>query len=105
MVRVDKAGDVYQPVTERLTVLPNVAIMDTYDPRTHNEKALAAIQATLANRAGSDQLKLSFNGRSLEKTPVVDLLKMESSYIKKVGAERRKKSGAGIFKVSKVRLP
>ncbi len=96
--------DVHQPLTSRLTVLPDLAAMDTHDPRSEAEKALAAIQATLSNRATSDQLKLSFGGRSLEKTPLSDLLKLEQRFLNRVNQEKRKKSGRGLLTVHKVRM-
>lgn len=102
VVRVEKDGDVHQPVSQRLTVLPDVTKLDTHDPRTAVEISLAAVQNTIAGRATSDQLKMSFNGRSLEKTSVLDLLTLEASYLKKLGAERRKKSGAGLLQINKV---
>ncbi|HBI3715644.1 MULTISPECIES: hypothetical protein [Vibrio] len=104
LIRVTKGEDVHQPVSERLTVLPNLAAMDSHDPRSDAEKALFAIQATLANRATSDQLKLSFGGRSLEKTPLSDLLKLEARFIRQVNNERRKKAGRSLFKINKVRM-
>ncbi|MEZ9525713.1 hypothetical protein [Enterovibrio norvegicus] len=104
LIRVSKGDDVHQPVSQRLTVLPNLAAMDSHDPRTDAEKALDAIQATLASRATSDQLKLSFGGRSLEKTPLSDLLKLEARFIRKVNSERRKKTGRGLLKLNRVRM-
>lgn len=104
LIRVSQGESVHQPVCERLTVLPNLAAMDSHDPRSNAEKALAAIQATLAHRATSDQLKLSFGGRSLEKTSLSDLLKLESRFIRQVNNERRKKAGRGLFKLNRVRM-
>ncbi|MEI8598909.1 hypothetical protein P4S64_18910 [Vibrio sp. M60_M31a] len=90
------ALDVHQPLTSRLTILPDLAAMDTHDPRSEAEKALAAIQATLSNRATSDQLKLSFGGRSLEKTPLSDLLKLEQRFLNRV-TRRSVRSLAEVF--------
>ncbi|HGY0940902.1 TPA: hypothetical protein ACNUTR_003634 [Vibrio cholerae] len=104
VLRVTDGTDVHQPITSRLTVLPDLAALDTHDPRSEAEKALAAIQATLTNRATSDQLKLSFGGRSLEKTPLSDLLKLEQRFLNRVNQEKRKKSGRGLLTVHKVRM-
>jgi hypothetical protein len=105
VLRVSSGEDVHQPYSGRLTVLPDVAAADSFDPRTAAEKMLEAIQATLASRATTDQLKIEFNRRSLEKTPLTDLLKLEARFIRKVNAERRKKAGRSPIKVTKVRLP
>ncbi|HHC6612688.1 TPA: hypothetical protein ACN311_001881 [Vibrio parahaemolyticus] len=104
VLRVSNGTDVHQPLTSRLTVLPDLAAMDSHDPRSEAEKALAAIQATLSNRATSDQHKLSFGGRSLEKTPLSDLLKLEQRFLNRVNQEKRKKSGRGLLTVHKVRM-
>ncbi len=103
-LRVTDGTDVHQPLTSRLTVLPDLAALDVHDPRSEAEKALAAIQATLTNRATSDQLKLSFGGRSLEKTPLSELLQLEQRFLNRVNQEKRKKSGRGLLTVHKVRM-
>ncbi|EJG0880625.1 hypothetical protein C4G54_RS01145 [Vibrio parahaemolyticus] len=104
VLRVTDGTDVHQPLTSRLTVLPDLAALDVHDPRSEAEKALAAIQATLTNRATSDQLKLSFGGRSLEKTPLSELLQLEQRFLNRVNQEKRKKSGRGLLTVHKVRM-
>ena len=104
VLRVTNGAEVYQPLTSRLTVLPDLAALNTHDPRSEAEKALAAIQATLTNRATSDQLKLSFGGRSLEKTPLSDLMKLEKRFLNMVSQEKRKKSGRGLLTIHKVRM-
>ncbi|HDI3228315.1 TPA: hypothetical protein PMB55_003653, partial [Vibrio cholerae] len=104
VIRVTKGQDVYQPYSERVTVLPDLVRLDTHDPRSDAEKALQAIRNTLANRATADQLKLSFGGRSLEKTPISDLLKLERRFAVMVAKEKRAKSGRGLLKITKVRM-
>ncbi len=105
VLRVRSGENVHQPYSGRLTVLPDVAASDSFDPRTQAEKMLEAIQATLANRATTDQLRIEFNQRRLEKTPLTDLLKLEARFIRKVNAERWKKTGRSPIKLTKVRLP
>ena len=104
LIRVSNEDDVHQPFIQRLHVLPDLAAIERHDPRTDAEKALAAIQDTLANRATSDQLKLSFGGRSLEKTPLLDLLKLEARFIRMLNNEHRKKAGRSLFKINKIRM-
>lgn len=105
VIRVSKGSDVYQVYSGRIDVLPDVAGLESLDARTDAEKSLEAIRAVLHSRASNDQLKLAFNGRSLEKTSIADLLKLESNFVKRVNAERRKKSGRSLIKTIKVRLP
>ncbi|HFQ5369667.1 TPA: hypothetical protein ACGVAR_002214 [Vibrio vulnificus] len=104
VIRVTKGQDVYQPHSERVTVLPDIVQLESHDPRSDAEKALEAIRNTLANRATADQLKLSFGGRSLEKTPISDLLKLERRFAVIVAKEKRKKAGRSLFKITKVRM-
>jgi len=50
------------------------------DKRSHVKKVLDAIEAVILGRATTDQLSYSINGRSLQKTPLPDLLKLRSQY-------------------------
>lgn len=104
IIRVAKGLDVHQPCADRVSVQPDLVQLETYDPRSDAEKSLDAIRATLSNRATTDQLKLSFGGRSLEKTPISDLLKLERRFVVMVSKEKRKKAGRSLFKVTKVRM-
>lgn len=52
----------------------------TTDPRTQVKKTLDAINATLENRASKDQKSYTILGRSLERTPIEDLLVLKDRY-------------------------
>jgi|GEM_PF-1284221 len=60
----------------------------TGDQRTDNEKALAAIEAVLQGRAGKDQESYSIEGRSLSRTPVADLIRLQAHFTALVTRER-----------------
>lgn len=59
------------------------------DRRSHAKKVLDAIEAVILNRATADQLAYSINGRSLQKTPLPDLLKLRSLYMAEYERELR----------------
>jgi len=50
------------------------------DKRSHAKKVLDAIEAVILGRATNDQLAYTINGRSLQKTPLPDLLRLRSQY-------------------------
>jgi len=50
------------------------------DGRSHVKKVLDAIEAVIERRATADQLSYSINGRSLQKTPLPDLLRLRQQY-------------------------
>lgn len=72
-------------------LIPNLSA-STADPRSHVKKVLDAIEATLEGRASVDQMSYSINGRTLQKTPISDLIKLRSTYqadyAREVAAER-----------------
>lgn len=73
--------------TERATVYeadieikPDLATLTTFDSRTHVKKTLDAIEAVIEKRATSDQQKYTIQGRSLERTPMPDLIALRDKY-------------------------
>jgi hypothetical protein len=78
-----------------IEVLPDpVAATGAYDGRSDNEKALAAIDATLGRRATIDQQRYVINNRELWRTPIPELIKLRAFYAAAVARERRKARGA-----------
>lgn len=57
------------------------------DDRSHARKVLAAIEAVIERRASQDQMRYTIEGRSLERTPITDLLKLRQKYQAAVAAE------------------
>ena len=90
---VEKAGERYALATGRVQVLPDPATA-TGDIRTHAEKVLEAIRAVIEGRASKDQESYSIAGRSLSRTPLDDLLQLESRYVRRVAEERAKREQA-----------
>lgn len=52
----------------------------TTDPRTHAKIVLKAIEAVIESRATKDQESYSINGRTLQRTPMADLLVLRKQY-------------------------
>lgn len=104
VVRLARGDEVLEVWNDRIEVYPDIAALDTYDTRTANERMLEAIRATIERRATKDQVKLSHDGKSLERTPLADLMKLEVLYQKRVSSDRRKSSGKGFLRINKVRM-
>lgn len=80
-----------------IEVAPNRDVATT-DPRSHARKMLAAVEAVLENRATLDQQSYTIHGRSLQRTPIADLLKLRGYYRAEVGNElaaERNRQGKG----------
>lgn len=77
----------------QLRLLPNPATLAAgHDSRTHARKVLDAIEAVIENRATLDQESYQINGRSLNRTPISELLKLRTIYRNEVDAEYRAKN-------------
>jgi hypothetical protein len=79
-------------------VKPN-PLTTTADTRSHARKVLDAIRATIEGRASIDQQSMSINGRSINRTPLADLIALETTYSQIVQREDRAealKSGINI---------
>lgn len=62
-----------------MKVLPDLTT-GAIDDRSHVKKTLDALEATVEGRATNDQLSYSINGRSLQKTPIEELIKLHNRY-------------------------
>lgn len=58
-----------------------------YDNRSHAKKVLDAIEAVIEGRATKDQQQYQIAGRSLQLTPIPDLLRMRSIYLSEYNSE------------------
>lgn len=70
-----------------LTIKPDPVTTATLDVRGHARKVLDAIEAVLENRASIDQKSVTIGDRSLERTPIEDLLKLRQLYQAEVARE------------------
>jgi hypothetical protein len=67
--------------TGEVKVLENIALSTApIDTRSMVKKTLDAIDATLLGRATNDQLRYAIAGRTLEKTPITELLMLKDKY-------------------------
>ena len=83
-------GDRWTTDTGRFEVVYDVAGgSGNKDLRSHAKTALDAIESVLESRASLDQMKFQLAGRSLERTPVDDLLRFREYYRREVRAEER----------------
>lgn len=69
-----------------LVIKPDPAI-STADPRSHSRIVLDAIRAVIEGRATLDQQSYTIAGRELVRTPIPDLLALETRYSQKVKTE------------------
>lgn len=84
----------------RLTVLPDPATA-TGNLRSAAERILEAITATIEGRATKDSDAYSIEGRSITRTPLPDLLRLQVIYERKVIAERN--PGASPFQYRRIK--
>lgn len=77
---VTKASERFKVDEGTIEVVPNFAVVSTYDSRSHAKKVLDAINAVIENRASVDQESYTIMGRSLKRTPMEDLLKLKDKY-------------------------
>lgn len=64
------------------------------DDRTENERILDAINATIENRATSDQQYYMIGTRQLHRIPIAELRLLRSTYITAVRREKGKLFGS-----------
>jgi hypothetical protein len=102
---VFKAEDQQTVLEGTLEVKPNLALLDSYDGRSHVKKTLDALEATILGKASRDQLSYSIAGRSLSRLNPTELLKWRDVYraelVREINRERLSKGlkSGGIIKV------
>lgn len=90
----------------RWTVKPNLDSM-TGDPRSKVQLIFESIEAVISNRATKDQESYSIAGRSLQRTPITDLIVLRDKYYALWVHEQRSErasQGLGHSGIIKVRL-
>jgi hypothetical protein len=96
---VSDGTDRYTVETGNIEILPDPSELTTHDGRTHAEIVLENIESVLEGKATADNLKYEINGRSLEKYPWGDLIKMRSHYRAEVATEKTAAAGKKTNKV------
>ncbi|WP_341790617.1 hypothetical protein [Rickettsia endosymbiont of Polydrusus tereticollis] len=61
-------------------IKPNLALLDSYDGRSHVKQVLDALEATILGKASRDQLSYSISSRSLSRLSPTELLKWRDVY-------------------------
>lgn len=87
---VSSSGDRKLVAQGRLEILQNpTEITSPVDGRSQNRRILEAVEATIARRASSDMQRYVFQaiGRSVDKEPLADLLKLRDYYASLVKQE------------------
>ena len=101
---VENGSEVYSVETGQLTVAPDPRTMAVgTDTRSHAERMLDAIKATLEGRATDAHLEIEINGRRLRYLPPADLLVLRDRYAWEVRAQRAAIAGTSINRLQ-VRL-
>jgi hypothetical protein len=103
VVRVSDGTVVESVESFWLQVQVNPASPGNRDTRSSTRQLLEAVQAAIKNRATSDQLAMSIEGRSIQRTPLLELLEWETRLKSLVAAEDARGSGRNIRNI-KVRL-
>lgn len=93
-IRAGNGDDVRELQKGELTVLPDIgAATGEFDGRSQNQRTLDAVTAVIEKRASLDQERYRINNRELYRTPIGDLLKLQTHYRKLVAAEKQRASG------------
>lgn len=89
---VEGGGERYTVKAGAFKVLPNLtaaAATDALDTRSHARKALDAIEAVIEGRATKDQEAYTINGRSVQRTPLAELITFRDRYRAEVRREEQ----------------
>lgn len=71
-----------------LTVIRFFGEPEAFDSRSRVKKILDAIEAVLEGRASKDQQSYTIAGRSLQRTPIADLIRLRQSYRQEYAREQ-----------------
>jgi hypothetical protein len=102
-VRVTNGTSEYTVEDGWLDVKPNPAATGLRDHRSSSRQTLDAVNATLLNRATSDQLAMTINGRSISRIPLPELREWRTQLMQEVRTEESG-SKAGNSRNIKVRF-
>lgn len=92
----DGTGARHTVSTGSLTVRANLAVQDAgFDGRSHAQKVLDAIEATMEGRATQAQAAMQINNRQIQYLKPEELIKWRSFYQREVARERTAEKVAG----------
>lgn len=88
-LRIQSGANVHELEAGTVEILPDLAASsEGHDPRTHAQKVLESIEAVIEKRATRDQQSYQINGRSLQRTPIAELLSLRDRYRKEVKGQK-----------------
>ncbi|WP_415221962.1 hypothetical protein [Pseudophaeobacter arcticus] len=103
-LRASDGVDVVTVETGETRIAPDLAAIDqSHDGRDHVRKVLDAVEAVIENRATIDQQSYQINNRSLQRTPLAELMTLRAKYRAELSQKKRARSGRGLgpkYKVS-----
>lgn len=84
-----KADDGDVVGTGTIVVAENFATGAVVDTRSHARRVLEAVEAVIEDRATKDQMGYAIGGRSLQRTPLPELMKLRNRYRAMVSFQER----------------
>lgn len=103
---VEKTGARFTVSQGQVTLLPDPAVVTSRDNRSQVRKTLDAINAVIEGRASRDQQEYSIGDRTLKRTPMADLIVLQTRYQRLANAEEnetRLANGLGTKNVIRIR--
>lgn len=105
-LRVSDGSDVITVEAGEVRIAPDLSAQGAgVDSRDHVRKVLDAIEAVIENRASIDQQSYQINNRSLQRTPLSELLKLRSRYRAELAAKSASRKRRSMGRTIKVRMP
>ena len=104
-IRASADGDVVTVETGEVQIAPDLASQGAgFDGRDHVRRVLDAVEAVIENRATIDQQSYQINNRSLQRTPLTELLQLRATYRDQLAQQKRTRKGGGLGPRYKVRF-
>lgn len=104
-IRASADGDVVTVETGEVQIAPDLASQGAgFDGRDHVRRVLDAVEAVIENRATIDQQSYQINNRSLQRTPLTELLQLRATYRAQLAQQKRARKGGGLGPRYKVRF-
>lgn len=105
VIRASDGADVHSVESGEVVIAPDLAAAgENFDGRDHVRKVLDAIESVIEGRASIDQQSYTINNRSLQRTPLSDLIKLRDRYRAELSAQKARRKGRAFGRPIKVRL-
>ena len=105
VIRASDGADVHSVESGEVVIAPDLAAEDeNFDGRDHIRKVLDAIESVIEGRASIDQQSYTINNRSLQRTPLSELIKLRYRYQAELSAQKARRKGRAFGRPIKVRL-